>query len=191
MSIFYSQSLNAFYNDELHSAMPADCIVITAEKHRELLKGQAEGMAITPDNDGFPVLKVQILPPIQRCQLACQAIDTAAGEARNRIVSDSSLIEVEYQRTYDQATLFINNNYTGAVPQAVKSHAEAYGVSDQVAAETIKQIGDNWYTTLDIIRDLRLKGKQATENAGEEADYMTIAQPFIDQLNSINPEASA
>ena len=114
-----------------------------------------------------------------------------AGEARNRIVSDSSLIEVEYQRTYTAAVAFIVSNYTGEAPQPVKSHAEAYNVSESDAADAIKRIGDDWYKTIDIIRDLRLKGKKATENAGEEADYRAIAQPFIDQLNSITPEASA
>ena len=122
---------------------------------------------------------------------ACQAIDTAAGEARKRIITDSALIDVEYTRTYNLAVEFINNNYTGEAPKPVKSHAESYEVTEQEAANVIKAIGENWFATLDLIRDIRLKGKKTVERSADDSDFDAIAQPFIDQLNNIQPELSA
>ena len=118
---------------------------------------------------------------------ACTTIDTAAGAARTRFATNSAFIESEYLRAYETSVEWINLNYQGEAPAPVRSDAEAFGRTDQEAAKQIKATGDHWFGKLDTIRDIRLKGKQAVEQAADDADFMAVAQPFIDQLEALKP----
>ncbi len=53
--IFYSQSNNGFFDDEIHLEIPADAVEITPERHAGLLDGQSNGFEIKPGADGLPV----------------------------------------------------------------------------------------------------------------------------------------
>ena len=127
-------------------------------------------------------------PAANRRQSACAAIDHAAGNARGHFATSSAFIESEYQRAYDTATAWINSGYQGEAPRPVKSDAEAYKRTEQEAAQFIKETGGRWFKALDDIRDLRLKGKQAVKAGPDAADFMAIAQPFIDQLEGLWPK---
>ena len=72
--LYYSKTTNGFYHEEITPARPADAVAITAEEHRALLRGQAEGRVLTADADGKPVL------------VASQA---GAEEERRRLVNEA------------------------------------------------------------------------------------------------------
>ena len=131
---------------------------------------------------------IEPAPAADRRLSACTAIDTAAGAARTRFATNSAFIETEYQRAYDTATAWINSGYQNEAPAPVKSDADAYGRTEQEAAQYIKATGDYWFSKLDAVRDIRLKGKQAVETAPDDADFMAIAQPFIEQLEALKPQ---
>lgn len=60
--IKYSKSTNAFYDTDINEDIPVDAVVISQEKHRELMLGQIDGMVITSDANGNPIL-VEPAPP--------------------------------------------------------------------------------------------------------------------------------
>lgn len=55
MSLFYSASTRGFYDDAIHSTLPADAKPITEQVRANLLAAQSAGKAIEADADGFPV----------------------------------------------------------------------------------------------------------------------------------------
>lgn len=63
--MYYSKATNGFYDKDIHGEnIPADAVAITAEKHAELLAGQATGKVIAADSNGNPVLKsAPVFPP--------------------------------------------------------------------------------------------------------------------------------
>ena len=61
MTIYYSKSNQAFYDDTIHSRLPEDAAAISPEQHAALLAGQSSGQVIMPGKDGKPVLAGQ--PP--------------------------------------------------------------------------------------------------------------------------------
>ncbi len=54
--MFSSKSTRSFYDSTIHMSMPKDVVEIAAERHVELMAGQAAGKVIDWDKDGFPVL---------------------------------------------------------------------------------------------------------------------------------------
>jgi len=56
MTIYYSKTNQAFYDNQIHNVLPEDAVEITAEYHATLLAGQAQGKTIMPGKDGKPVL---------------------------------------------------------------------------------------------------------------------------------------
>ena len=51
--MFYSAATGGFYLSDSNSQ---ELVEITSEEHSSLLAGQSTGMAIVPDNNGYPVL---------------------------------------------------------------------------------------------------------------------------------------
>ncbi|MBD8671622.1 phage tail assembly chaperone [Pseudomonas lurida] len=54
--IFFSAKKLGFYDVTISSAIPDDCVKVSAESHRALLEGQSAGMVIAADKSGRPVL---------------------------------------------------------------------------------------------------------------------------------------
>jgi hypothetical protein len=55
--IFFSAETRGFYDEDLHgTAIPPDAIEVSAEKHRALIEGQADGSEIVVDETGSPTL---------------------------------------------------------------------------------------------------------------------------------------
>ena len=61
MTIYFSKSNQAFFDDQIHSWLPEDAVEISPEQHAALLAGQSQGQVIMPGKDGKPVLAEQ--PP--------------------------------------------------------------------------------------------------------------------------------
>lgn len=63
MAIFFAASTGGFYDSEIHgTATPRDAVAITAEAHRDLLAGQAQGQVVAVDPHGKPALANRPLP---------------------------------------------------------------------------------------------------------------------------------
>ena len=56
MTIYYSKSNQAFFDDQIHSRLPEDAVEISPEQHAALLVGQSNGQVIMPNKAGQPVL---------------------------------------------------------------------------------------------------------------------------------------
>ena len=188
--MYYSRSAKGFF-DKKSLNKPKDCVKIKNTYYQYLLAAESKGevLHVEFDDKGVTVaVNAEQAPIATQKTNCCAVIDRTAGQARKRIVSNSDLIEFEYEHTYQAAKHYISNNYQGDCPSSIKSHAEAFNTTEKEAADTIKATGDNWYKTLDKIRDIRLKGKKAIENAPDDSDFEALAQSYIDQLNAIAPE---
>lgn len=57
LTLFYSESTNAFYDLDIHGgAIPADSVEISKQYHTVLLDGQSQGKLIVAGTEGYPVL---------------------------------------------------------------------------------------------------------------------------------------
>lgn len=54
--MLYSPSTNGFYDEQIHTNLPADAKEVSNEDYKYLLQGQAQGSIIKPDEAGNPVL---------------------------------------------------------------------------------------------------------------------------------------
>lgn len=87
-------------------------------------------------------------------------IDLVADTQRAKIVGDP-VRAFEYYMTELAARDFLSKNFTGQVPELVKSWCDATGLTPQQATEEIIKEADLFHGALALIRRLRLVGKQA------------------------------
>lgn len=190
---YFSALTLAFYDSAVHgSNIPEDAVEITDEEYKSLISGQALGKQITADEDGLPVLIDQPLPSItQRREIAKLSIDTAAGNARQRYVSVGNLIGLEYQQAETATKEWrAAGSPPDAVPDDIQCWADAANMTAEQAATDIEQTATNWRQLLTTIRQIRLMAKAAVDAAtdlGAADDMTTIAQPYIDQLEAMQP----
>lgn len=57
MTYYFSKSTNGFYVDDIHlpHQIPEDAVKITEEQYNSLFYNQSLGMAITSDENGYPI----------------------------------------------------------------------------------------------------------------------------------------
>jgi hypothetical protein len=191
--MFYSRSANGFYTAEIHGEnIPSDAVEITAKEYRALIEGQSQGKRITADENSAPFLAEMDTASIAgRRTSAKQTIDTAAGNARGRYVSVGQMVEEEYRLALQQVKDWRAAGSPAAnVPAAISDWAIASGMTDEQAATDIEQTAAYWDQVLLNIRQIRLSGKAAVDNAtdlGTHDDMQNVAQPYIDQLNLMQP----
>ena len=63
MATFYSSSAAGFFDDSLHSSIPADAVKISAATYHALLAGQTAGKTIAAGAGGAPIL-IDPPPPV-------------------------------------------------------------------------------------------------------------------------------
>lgn len=86
MAIYFSPSTNGFYNSELQSdykdagAWPDDLKEIADADYLKLLDGQASGLIILPDANGYPVLTEPVINWQQKAETQRQNLLTEARE---------------------------------------------------------------------------------------------------------------
>lgn len=82
MTLFYSPSKFGFYDDEIHTTIPSDCVEITKAEHTALLTAQSEGRVICVGTDGRPTTKLPDKPDLDTYKKSARAkIDTARKDA--------------------------------------------------------------------------------------------------------------
>lgn len=180
----YSKTTGGFYDAAIHGDNnPADAVEITATWHAELLQGQAAGQRIIPDADGSPILADPL--PLTKDQL-CAAIDAEADAARLAVVGDP-LRMVEYERAAVEATAYRAAGYSGTVPAAVQSWADAKAWTPQQATDDILVAAAAFNGALYALRDIRLKGKEAVRTAADEAVAAPLAAAAIARIHTAIP----
>ena len=156
MGLFYSPSVNGFFNDALHSAIPSDAVEITPAQHELLLQGQAQGRKITFDSArGRPVALAPPEPLIaERRATALAQTRAEAGERIAAIVplwrqsNDNALIaELAWRDpadlSADQAVQLTQARDRRAQIDAVRDASDA--IEAAIATMTVAQL-----KTLDV-----------------------------------------
>ena len=115
------------------------------------------------------------------CERLCQKIDTVADRARLAIAGDPLRV-VEYERAATDAQGYKDAGYSGMVPPAVKSWADAKGWPGKQAADNILAEAAAWNQVLYGIRDARLKGKEAVRKAVDETAAQAAADAVVNQI---------
>lgn len=189
-SVFYSPTAGGFYTREIHGdSIPGDAVEITEAEHAALIEGQSQGKRIVVDESGRPVLvDPPPVPAAERRATAKRAVDQAAGNARARYVSAGQLVEEEYRLALQQTQAWRDaGSPADQVPAAIQDWADAAGITAEQAATSIEQTAAAWEAVLLQIRQVRLAGKAAVDAAGDAEDFAAIDQPFIDQLDAMQP----
>ena len=90
MSIYYSPSAHAFYDDAIHAAdtIPGDAQRITRARHRDLLAAQSDGAAIVADANGRPKINRAPVTIATRCAALIRRVKR---EAARRIEAASPI----------------------------------------------------------------------------------------------------
>ena len=133
-------------------------------------------------------LKTEVHIPNFDTKLNCKnAVDQAAGRARMRLVSQGFLIELEYNEVAAQVKQWRENGSDPTLkPRAIDDEwVTEKGQTAEEAAQDVEAIKSIWDNALMDIRNLRLKGKAAIDNA-PQANCMQVAQTYIDSLDAIN-----
>ncbi|WP_342632123.1 hypothetical protein [Marinobacter alkaliphilus] len=130
--------------------------------------------------------------PVQQRRLEAKTtIDQMAGRARLRFVSAGQLIEEEYREAEKAVQEWRTaGSPTAQVPEEISAWIDAANMTAEEAATDIEQTAVAWKQVLTQIRTIRLTGKAAIDNAADDADFMAIAQPYIDQLDAMGPSSS-
>jgi len=125
------------------------------------------------------------LPQVNSDQ-AKNMIDVAAGNARARFIAQGWEVVEEYRLAQREVEAWREaGSPSNDVPASITTWATAEGMTDEQAAQGVEAAAVNFETLLLNIRGLRLAGKAAVDNASD--NFMTAAQPFIDQLDAIQP----
>ncbi|KMQ72834.1 hypothetical protein [Marinobacter subterrani] len=192
MALYFSKTAGGFFDDAIHDNLPADVVEISYEDHATLINGQADGSTIKVDSDGRPYLESKPIPVLaDRRKSAKQAIDRAAGQARQRYVSDGQLVEQEYRQALEATKEWrAAGSPANSVPADIQVWADAAGISAEESAQNIEATAAAWTQVLSNIRQIRLSGKAAVDAATDQSsahDMEVVAQPYIDQLEALKP----
>jgi hypothetical protein len=114
----------------------------------------------------------------------CRQIDQHADRVRAAIVGDPVRV-VEYQRAEQEAAAYRAAGYNGIVPPTVLSWAEAKGWDALRAADDILAVAAVWNQALYVLRDARLKGKEAVRGAVDETAAAVAASAAIAQIQAV------
>ena len=204
MTIFYSKANQAFYDNQIHTALPEEAVEITAEYHATLLAGQAQGKTIMPGKDGKPVLtlpapshlhqwdgKEWVLDKAAASQLLAEAIDKGT-DAINNLVDEAyrhvTRFQPEYEVREQQARDYKAGGCKGEAPMQVAAFAKPAGKTACEATDIIIAQADNLRMVMGKLGALRmrkfeLKGlKTAAEVEKRTAEILAEIKPIADKL---------
>lgn len=125
-------------------------------------------------------------PHVRRAS-AINKIDSTADRIRASDRSVGQYLDAEYQLVA-QALIEYRTNPEGEVPDAIRSYAEAEGLTVDAAAQQIAEAAARVQELLQAVRRIRLAGKAAIRDAGDDDDFMEIAQGYVAQLESRLPK---
>ena len=116
MTIFYSPSTGAFYDDAFWDApLPDDAAEVSAEHHAALMEASSLGKIIQPDANGAPVAVEAPEPPFE----------TLAQRARRRRDGEIDALRWLRERHRDEVALGITTSLTAEDFHLVLEHIQA------------------------------------------------------------------
>ncbi|WP_438767906.1 hypothetical protein [Kushneria sp. TE3] len=124
------------------------------------------------------------MPVAEHRRSAIDWIDATADRVRASDRSVGQYLDAEYQLVA-QALADYRAHPDAEVPEAIRSYAVAEGLTAEAAAQQIAEAAARVQELLQDVRRIRLAGKAAIRDAGDEADFMETARPFIDQLEAL------
>lgn len=207
MTIFYSKTNQAFYDNQIHTALPEDAVEITAAYHATLLAGQAQGKTIMPGKDGKPVLaslapshlhqwngKEWVLDKAAASQLLAESIDNGT-KAINDLVGEAyrhvTRFGPEYQLREQQAIEYKAGGYKGELPTQVAAFAQPTGKGNKEATDIVLAQAAKLRATLEQLGILRMKKlelknlKTAAEVNKRAAEIVAAIQPHLQELEKV------
>ena len=207
MTIYYSKSNQAFFDDQIHSRLPEDAVAISPEQHAALLAGQSAGQVIMPGKDGKPVLadpapshlhqwngKEWTLDKAAASQLLAEAIDNGTKEI-NDLVDKAyrhvTRFQPEYEVREQQARDYKAGGCKGEAPLQVAAFAKPAGKTACEATDIIIAQADNLRMVMGKLGALRmrkfeLKGlKTAAEVEKRTAEILAEIRPIADKLGEV------
>lgn len=69
--MFYSKSTNGFYDPVVNINIPDDAVELSDQTYKELMEGQSQGMLITSDDLGNPILVERPGPTNEQMKAVC------------------------------------------------------------------------------------------------------------------------
>lgn len=187
MTIFFSPSKSAFYNDAINAAasIPGDKIKISTEQHSTLLACLNSGGTVQVDANGIPQPVSAPAPTLAQVQASlCGQIDATADQVYASIGGPSPGRMAEYKQAKEDATAFKAAGYSGTVPKTVQVWATAQNFTAQQAADSILSTAAAWESVLENVREARLIGKANVNAATTTDDANTAAQTAISNVQS-------
>ncbi|WP_445620657.1 hypothetical protein ACUN8C_01730 [Kushneria sp. Sum13] len=195
MNMKFSPSALEFYPAQWLDAykkagtLPNDIIDVAYGDYETFaLQSPPKGKMLGVNDDGLPAWVDAPAPPpmpvSEHRQNAFDWIDATADRIRASDRSVGQYLNAEYQLVA-QALIDYRNNPEGEVPDAIRSYAAAEGLAIDAAAQQIAEAAARVQELLQAVRRIRLAGKAAIRDAGDDANFMETARPYIDQLNKI------
>lgn len=183
---FCDPTLRAEY--EAAGNWPEDARAVSADVFEKYGRGSPPlWHRLGADEHGQPCwVAIEPDPANVRRASAINWLDTAADRVRAADRSVGQYLDVEYQLVA-QALADYRSDPDAEVPESIQSYASAEGLTVEDAAQQIAEAAARADDLLQTVRSIRLAGKAAIRNAGDDADLMETAQPYIDQLNAIQP----
>lgn len=124
------------------------------------------------------------IPLAEQKVRALEQIDSAAGAARMRHITEVPGQQGVYLRKREQALAYLADG--GEVPPYIQAEAEATGLTPAEAAQRIATIADAWDNVLSpAIERERIRGKTAVEAAESAAAVQAELQTTLTQLSGI------
>lgn len=162
-------------------------IEISDEEHSKITKKLSRGYSLNVSNGKIKTKPPCLATPTEQKSIILNTLDTIADKARARHQSVGQLLDLEYQQVIAAHSRWYTDGYNESkCPEDIKAWAYAEGVSLQQAAIDIAEASAWREEIISQIRAIRLAGKAALRSAPNDADFIAIAQPYIEQLNNIN-----
>ncbi|SPJ35247.1 hypothetical protein [Kushneria phyllosphaerae] len=191
MKYFYSAERNMLYPStmrgryEAAGTWPDDAREVDKATYEEFVGDSPAGMRRGSSDEGLPCWVALDPDPVDaRKAAAINWLDATADRIRASDRSVGQYLDAEYQLVA-QALIEYRTNPEGEVPDAIRSYAAAEGLTVEAAAQQIAEAAARVQELLQDVRRIRLAGKAAIRDAGDDADMMEAARPFIDQLEAL------
>lgn len=145
MTIYYSASTGGFYDDEIHTSIPADSVKITQAEHTALLNEQSEGRVICVGADGRPTTKLPDKPDLPTYKRSAKdkidifrkdveekgmAFTFPNGDDVVQLRNNRDLLNISSMVT--SAQLLKASGYTGSIPFQALSNDTHEMTADQI-----------------------------------------------------------
>jgi hypothetical protein len=96
MTLYYSGSVNGFYDSRIHKEMPADVVEISEALHSRLMADQTTGKSIGPDKKGLPVAVYRTATDDQKKSMLQSKVQQHLNAKANSLGYDNMASAVSY-----------------------------------------------------------------------------------------------